>query len=287
MKKLMMIAIMVAIGGLGLAVDTAEAKRFGGGSSFGKKHNAPTTQPGMTQRSTPGQTGNQQGGAARSGMMGMIGGLALGGLLGAMFFGGGFEGINFFDFVIIGLIILGIVLFMRKRAATAAQQQDYAYAGGHAEPERNPLGEQTSHTQQQHDFSQARARPDIDEEHFVPAAKTIFMRMQKAWDEQDVEDIKRFCTPEVATKVMQDMPTDGSRNETEVGMLKAELVDAWMEDDQDWVSVHFTAMLSEKTLQADGQVSEESSSQANETWIFTHDPSDEDPTWYLAGIEQQ
>ncbi|MDQ6979252.1 MAG: Tim44 domain-containing protein, partial [Mariprofundaceae bacterium] len=93
MKKLMMAAIIVAIGGLGLSVDTAEAKRFGGGSSFGKKHSAPTTQPGMTQRSTPGQSANKQGGSARSGMMGMLGGLALGGLLGAMFFGGGFEGV--------------------------------------------------------------------------------------------------------------------------------------------------------------------------------------------------
>jgi len=287
MKKLMMVAIIVAIGGLGLSVDTAEAKRFGGGSSFGKKQSAPTTQPGMAQRATPGQTANKQGGSARSGMMGMLGGLALGGLLGAMFFGGGFEGVNFLDFVILGLIVLGIVMFIRKRAAAAQQQQGYAYAGGNAEPERNPLGDQANHEPQQHDFSQAKARPDIDEAHFVPASKTIFMRMQQAWDQQDEADIKRFCTPEIAAKVMQDMPTDGSRNETEVGMLDAKLVDAWMEDDQDWVSVHFTAMLNEKTVQADGQISEQSSSETNEVWTFTHDPSGEDPTWYLAGIEQQ
>ncbi len=287
MNKVMMIMVMFGVGMLFASADTAEAKRFGGGSSFGKQRSAPSKQPAMNQRTSPASQGTAQRGSARSGMMGMLGGLALGGLLGAMFFGGGFEGINFFDIAIIALIGFAAFVFMRKRAAAANSQQDYAYAGGAGTqpmPDHAPSDHPPSHA---HDFSQATARPDIDEAHFLPAAKSIFMRMQQAWDEQNSTDIEQFCTPDVAKKVIADMQADGHRHETEVGMLDAVLMDAWLESDQDWASVHFTAMMKETTVQEDGQSSTESSSTVNEIWTFSHDPSGDDPTWYLAGIAQQ
>jgi len=283
MNKLMIMMVMFGVGMLFVSVDTAEAKRFGGGSSFGKQRSAPSTQPAMKQQTS----GAAQRGSARSGMMGMLGGLALGGLLGAMFFGGGFEGINFFDIAIIALIGFAAFVFMRKRAAAANAQQDYAYAGGGA---GQPMPDNEANNHQpasSHDFSHATARPDIDEAHFLPAAKSIFMRMQQAWDEQNTTDIEAFCTPDVAKKVIVDMQADGHRHETEVGMLDAVLMDTWLEADQDWASVHFTAMMKEITVPADGQASTESSSTVNEIWTFSHDPSGDDPTWYLAGIAQQ
>ena len=56
--------------------------------------------------------------------MGMLGGLALGGLLGALFFGGAFENINFMDVLIFGLIacVLYKIFVSRKRAAMSDAQ---------------------------------------------------------------------------------------------------------------------------------------------------------------------
>ncbi|MDQ6975092.1 MAG: Tim44-like domain-containing protein [Mariprofundaceae bacterium] len=285
MNKLMILMVMVGVVFLFSSANTAEAKRFGGGSSFGKQRSAPSKQPALNQRTTPAQSAAPQRGSARSGMMGMLGGLAIGGLLGAMFFGGGFEGINFFDLAIIGLIGFGIFVFMRGRAR-AATQQDYAYTGG-AGDEAIPQHETQDRSSNKHDFSHATARPDIDEKHFLQAAKTIFMRMQQAWDEHNTTDIEQFCTAEVAAKVTADMQADAHRHKTEVAMLDARLVDAWLESDQDWVSVHFTVMMKEETLLENTESVQESSSEVNEIWTFSHDPSGEDPTWYLAGIQQQ
>ena len=91
-----LVAVVMTLG----AVQDAEAKRLGGGKSFGSR-------PGYSQpyqRSTPPSAASPAAGAAtsraaaqnatqrqalsnRGGLMGMLGGLALGGLLGALFFG--------------------------------------------------------------------------------------------------------------------------------------------------------------------------------------------------------
>ena len=92
-------------------IQDAEAKRFGGARSFGSKpsysnpYRRSTTKP---TRSASQQRASQQNQAARQsmsrrgGLMGMLGGLALGGLLGAMFFGGAFAGLNFMDILVFG-----------------------------------------------------------------------------------------------------------------------------------------------------------------------------------------
>ncbi len=268
------ICMMIAAFGLMLTTaDIAQAKRFGGGSSFGKHRTAPAAQPDF-QRKSPPLSSHQQKGSTRSGMMGMLGGLALGGLLGAMFFGGGFEGINGFDLVILGLIVVAVIVWLRRRAAGDGTPQNYAGARPSASP--------TAH----HDFSTASARPEFDEAHFLAAAKTIFMRMQKAWDERNLTEIRNFCTPEVAEKICSDLEQDEQQHKTEVGMLDASIVDAWMEDDQDWVSVHFTAMLKEQTRSLAGQLLDDNTSEMHEIWTFTHDPNSTDPTWYVAGVRQ-
>lgn len=111
-------------------VSIAEAKRFGGGSSFGSKksYSSPFKQKSNQQKSFSQQKAastNQQRKqqlSSRGGLMGMLGGLALGGLLGALFFGGAFENFNFFDFLIIGGIIFAVIWFMkRKKPAPRAQ----------------------------------------------------------------------------------------------------------------------------------------------------------------------
>ncbi|RMG90618.1 MAG: Tim44 domain-containing protein, partial [Zetaproteobacteria bacterium] len=208
--------------------------------------------------------------STRGGMLGALGGLAMGGLLGALLFGGAFEGINLFDVLVIGGLAAMLILLLRRHAATQP-----AYAGGPAPGNR----EMTS-------FGQGRAlRPSIDEAHFLEAARNIYLRMQRDWDAGDLEDIRRFCTPDIAERIAAEMQ-QGHGHQTEVGMLEASIADAWIEQDAEWVSVHFRAMLREKTLDAQGHTTEDKTAEVNEIWHFRHEPGSDDPTWYLAGIQQ-
>lgn len=279
MKKCFILSLL-AVFTLALMAPDADARRMGGGASFGKQRMQQTS-PAQVAQPRAAQTGpvaaNGQRGSARTGMMGMLGGLALGGLLGAMFFGGAFEGFNMMDILVIGGLILLVLWFLRRKAQSASM----AYAGGHTQtfPSDHAAAEHASVSQV------SMLRPDINEKHFLKAARDIFMRMQAAWDAGDMDDIRRFCTPEVAEKIASDIQS-GCIHQTDITTLDARIADAWVESDLEWVAVIFNAMLCEQQLDDSGHVIDRADSDMHETWIFRHDPKSDDPTWYLAGIQQ-
>lgn len=183
MKKWFVFGLMAAFTLL-LAghADLAEAKRFGMGSSFGKHRMVTPKQhaPGFAQqRATPGKAQGAQRGSARGGFMGMLGGLALGGLLGAIFFGGAFEGINLFDILVIGGVIALILMFLRRKAAPTQISHAYAGAEAYPAPPVEPAATGATTAPNSH-AAGAALHPTIDPAHFLPAAKEIYMRMQKA-----------------------------------------------------------------------------------------------------------
>ena len=295
MKKLILFMMIAGFGlsMLGLA-DDADARRFGGGMSFGKHRSVkPPSQSRMfnQRQATPQKSAAAgQRGSARTGMMGMLGGLALGGLLGSLFFGGAFEGINLFDILMIGGIIALLLMFLRRR--TAVSQPSFAGAGSSST--RDYAQGFSTPGAADHDASindtpdepvGAALRPDINAKHFIPATKEIYVRMQKAWDNNDIEDIRKFCTPEIAERIGHDMKP-GETNRTEVATLNADIADSWIESDLEWVAVNYTAMLREKTLDDAGSTLDDQTAEVNEVWIFQHAPKSDDPTWYLAGIQQ-
>ncbi len=261
----------------------AEAKRFGMGSSFGKSfsrpHATPAPKPGLSQNA--GSAGKT---AARGGMMGMLGGLAMGGLLGALLFGGAFDGINMMDILLLGGIAFAIFWFMRKKAS--ATRESFAYAG---QQPQTPEPTQHDAFTSAPEAAQVTAmpRPELDEVSFTAAAKDIFVRMQASWDRKDMDDIRTFCTPEVASRIALDMDAMGSTvTRTEVAMLNARILDSWLEADNEWAAVEFTSLLKEETLSQDGDVLESESNDLNEIWVFRHAAKSDDPTWYLSGIQQ-
>jgi hypothetical protein len=87
MKRFLML-LTIALTTLSLFAATAEAKRFGGGGSFGKQRSmapqqapkAPAAAPAPTQGATPVPAGNK--------WLGPLAGLAIGAGLGAMFAAG-------------------------------------------------------------------------------------------------------------------------------------------------------------------------------------------------------
>ncbi|HAT49158.1 MAG: Tim44 domain-containing protein [Nitrospirae bacterium] len=132
------IAIFMAFGVLSVFPDEADAKRMGGGSSFGsrgsKSFSAPQqpaartgfNQSSVSQRPGGAAAGGMFGGIG-SGLLGGLGGLMLGGMLGSMLFGGagaagtGAGGIGLMEILLIGgAIWFGIRWYKRQRAMTPA-----------------------------------------------------------------------------------------------------------------------------------------------------------------------
>ena len=272
--------------------DHADARRFGGGLSFGSHHRSFSSSHARTpSRAATTQAGSRSAATGahpprRSGWMGAIVGLAMGGLLGAMLFGGAFNGINLMDIVVIGAIGFGLMWWFRRKAEQMASQQG-GYANATAAGDNHnyfaPESEGSGNSTQGHT-----AQPDIDRKQFLDAARAIFVRMQGAWDQQDLDDIRRFCLPEVVTHVEQQLQQQqGQRNITEVVTLEANLLDSWMESGNEWAAVSFTAMMKEQTLTSNGDLLETSDARVQETWTFRHDPRSDDPTWFVAGIAQQ
>jgi len=130
-------------------------------------------------------------------------------------------------------------------------------------------------------------KPDVDHKHFLGAARDIFIRIQNASDNRNLDEIRRFCTAEVADQMIGEIEAQGDKqSRTEVAGLNAEIAETWMESDLEWVSMLFTATLRERELDAAGAGLGESAHEAHEYWIFRHDPAQNDPTWYLADIQQ-
>ncbi len=181
--------------GLTLSLD-ANAKRFGGGKSFGSapSHQSRQAQP-QTQRTDAAQAGRQQPSAASRGL-GMLGALAAGGLLAALFMGGGFEGINFMD-----ILIFAIIGFLLFRFLAARRRQQQPAMAGHAPmqremPQQSIFGGSTS--------SVAPAPAPVinapswfNEQSFVSAAREHFLSLQQHWDANEMDKIAEFVTPQL------------------------------------------------------------------------------------------
>ncbi len=128
----LLIGLSLSLGGM----SDADAKRFGGGSSFGGRSSysapyqrsaTPPSRPAnqnQQQASTPNQA-TKPSSANRSGLMGMLGGLALGGLIGSLLAGGGFHGVNFMDILIFGGIAFLLYKLFAAKKAGAAQRPVY------------------------------------------------------------------------------------------------------------------------------------------------------------------
>lgn len=196
MQRVLSIFMALCIG-LTLSID-AHAKRFGGGKSFGSAPSHQTRQaPQQTQAAAP-QAGRQAA-AASSGAsrwLGPLAGLAAGGLLASMFMGDGFEGIQFMD-----ILIFGLIAFVLFRFISARRRQQQPAMAGHAPMQREM-------PQQPSIFGGSSAAPIaaapvinapawFNEQSFVGAAREHFLALQQHWDANEMDKIAEFVTPQL------------------------------------------------------------------------------------------
>ncbi len=207
MKRFISLAMMLCVA-LTLSLD-ANAKRMGGGKSFGSAPTHQTRQatPPAGQAAAPGKAAPAAaaaGGASR--WLGPLAGLAAGGLLASMFMGGGFQGMQMFDFLIIGLIAFVIFRFIaaRRRQQNTAQP---ASVGGYAPMQRDLPPNQPVIAPANTIFGSSSAAAPVapvinapswfNEQRFVEAGKEHFMALQQHWDSAEMDKIAEFVTPQM------------------------------------------------------------------------------------------
>jgi len=279
----------------------AHAKRMGGGSSFGSKfsHNqsvSKSTPATPSKTATPAQQRNQemkQQYASKGGMMGILGGLALGGLLGALFFGGAFEGINFMDILLFGLIAFILYKLFKSRAprpqtaagtpAEVPAQPDYqpaqqrgSVADSFGSAPTQPVSQQQSFTGQTLDDLRGEINREFDKPAFIEGAKTCYARLQQAWDEGDLADLRQFTTDHVFGELQDQIRQREHNSETRINALSAELLSVKQLGQSMEASVLFAAQLEENGTPTE----------VTEVWHFIRPSSSQQPTWFLDGIQQ-
>lgn len=294
----------------------AEAKRFGGARSFGGKSSfsSPYRRSATPTRSASQQKSYQKNQAARQtmsrrgGLMGMLGGLALGGLLGALFFGGAFEGLNMFDLLIFGGIAYLLFKMFAARSANAGSSSynTSSYGGYDVGQNSSSYGENKYHRNQdagfdtdvmfkhgvgKHNFSGA--QQDIskdadfstieypkgfDERDFLAGAKNAYVTLQKAWDNRDLAEIRGLTTDKVFAEIQYQLQTSGAENKTDILKLEAELLDVREIGSELEAVVLFNSILREDD--------HAQASQVQEVWHFLKPKNNIQPKWYLDGIQQ-
>ena len=267
MKRFFMLLI-IAITCVSLFASIAEARRFGGGSSFGKQRAVPMQRQQRQPAAAPAPaapTGNK--------WLGPLAGLALGAGLMSMFSGGGMGGLGgMMGSLLPALLIAAVVMFLISRFKRS-QQPAMQYAGG-AEPYSQP--------QPQAGFATSLAPSYIPEdfpvESFLRNAKASFIRLQAANDRKDINDVREYTTPEIFAEISLQMQERGNAvQNTEVLSIDAELLEVSNEGDYSIASVRFTGQLRENNAAIEN---------VDEIWHVQKNLSDEKAVWLLAGIQQ-
>lgn len=264
----------VALISFGLSAHDADAKRFGGGSSFGKQRQMSPAPQKQAPAAAPAPGAPAPSGAGK--WLGPLAGLAAGGLLASMFMGGGLGGGLGSMLMILALVAAGVFIVRMLRKP---QPQPVQYAGHTERAAMTDIGG-TAVPAASAAISSAGSRPAwFEDEPFLREAKKHFIRLQDANDRGDLNDIHEFVTPEIYAEIsMQIQERGGKPNKTEVVTLNAEIADVVTEGDFVIASVRFSGMIREEANAPAESFSE--------IWHIQKSQSQPNASWFISGIQQ-
>ena len=281
MKRFLSIAMALCIG-LTMSLD-ANAKRFGGGKSAGA---APSHQTRQAAPAAAPAAAGAAGAAAKAGgasrWLGPLAGLAAGGLLASMFMGGGFQGMQFFDILIMGVIAFLIFRFIAARRRK--QQADMAPAG-HSPMQRQVFEDKPAPSSIFGGGSAApAARPVINapawfyEQNFLEAARSHFQSLQQHWDANEMDKIAEFVTPQMLDFLKRERAElgDGFQS-TYIDNLSVQLDGLDDRADKTIATLTFSGV-SKNSRFDQGEA-------FSESWNMERQQGD-NPPWLVAGIRQ-
>jgi predicted lipid-binding transport protein (Tim44 family) len=262
MKRLLSIFLILFMV-FGLMLNDANAKRFGGGRSFGMQRTSSSTFSRAQNINSPQLT------PQKNRWLGPLAGFAAGGLLSYLLMGHG-VGSGMFSWIIMGVLIFMLLNFLRNRMQFATQtNRGTTYENTSQEVPRNLNAFNNVHSQS--------TTPLFDENAFLREAKVQFIRLQAAYDNKNLNDIREFSTPEVFAEIQLQLQERGDEvNYTEVTSVNAELLNTENETDFMTASVRFSGMIKEE-LNGIAKA-------FNETWHFKRNHPQS--VWLVSGIQQ-
>jgi predicted lipid-binding transport protein (Tim44 family) len=311
MKKFL-VTMMLAITAVSMIAE-ASARPMGGGRSFGRQSQSVRQMPAPAPSPSQNQFQNQnqyqrpapaavpQPAPQRSGMWkGVLGGALLGLGLGSLFshFGlGGAMASGLSSILMLALLAFAVMFIVRmfRRKDTPANPQFQGFnpspMAASATPEiGSGLNQQPSwqpNAYQGAPGGVALDKPaahvpwgvpaDFDTNAFLREAKSMFIRMQAAWDKGDVADLREFTSPEVFAELRMQIQERGGNDFTDVVSIDAQLLGLEKTDRDYLASVQFNGMV----RTAPGATPEPLA----EVWNLSK-PLAGAGGWLLAGIQQ-
>jgi predicted lipid-binding transport protein (Tim44 family) len=302
---LIVLSMAVAAVSLTLAPGDADARRLGGGRPAGMQRQAPpppaTAPKSVTPAAAPTAPGALPGAAAAAGKrswMGPLAGLAAGLGIAALFshFGMGAGLSNFVMIALLALLAVVAIRFVMSRlGGKTGGQGGPQLAGAGA-----PVGG-AANTWWPRPVEQPLQRSALDGPSVAPAAssgadpvaavalpggmpaadferlaKMVFIRMQAANDAANIDDLRKFTTPELFASLRLDLQERGAaKQQTDVVQIDARVVDVAQEKGQDIVTVRFSGLIRE--------AAEAGAEPFNELWHLVR-PADGAGDWAIAGI---
>ena len=282
MKKLMnvFLAVVVCFVAVGLSSGEAEARRLGGGSSFGMQRAAPKPVAPPARQAAPAAPTAPTAvpvGAPKRNWMGPIAGLAAGLGIAALLshFGLGEEMASVVMLVLLAMAALFVFRMLFRRNAPESIRTPMQYAGvgqGGVQPAPEVASSGSA------SMPPSSIPAGFDSEAFLRVAKLNFVRLQAANDAGNIDDIREFVTPEVFAEIkMQMSERDNVQQTTDVVTLDAELLEVVDDDSRHIASVRFSGMIRETEGGA--------ATPFDEVWHLVK-PADGSRGWMVAGIQQ-
>lgn len=311
--KYQLVFMLILSMGLFSIAQVAEAKRFGMGKSFGynkqvapKSFNTAPTAKKPVATTPKSAASNTRPASGASKWLGPLAGIAAGGMIAAMLFGDGFEGIQLFDILLFALIAFVLFKLFARRVQPSSQTQSAysSYQDSDDESNQNSTYRQTHSAQGNSSAANGASGGSIfgadledgvgqgvssdahylseipawfDEAGFVDGAKSHFLTLQKAWDAVDLAEIESYCTADLYQALQQELRgVQAGDNKTVVDSLDAEIAAMAIDGDYFVVSIRFSGFIEEDTAGAHA---------FSEVWHIRRSASDEGD-WQVAGIQQ-
>ncbi|NYT62692.1 Tim44 domain-containing protein [Alcaligenaceae bacterium] len=305
--------LVVSAGAMMSASFDAEARRMGGGKSFGRQSSNVTQQRqavtppaanNMAKSAAPAAGAAAAGTAAKSGMSRFLGpiagiaaGLGIAALLSSMGLSGAFlEMIS--SMLLIGLLVFGVMFIVRRMRGGAARPAMQQAGNG-------PLQRQNTQDQPPQNILRQASQPvaaaataatataavapvpaaPVDEKWFIPGdfdsstflanAKSQFIEIQAVWDGADMDKLRDYMTDDLIAEVKPELLAREAGNVTQVVLLNAELLGIESVSGGHLASVRYSGMLRE--------AKDAEAFRFEEVWnLYKADGAG----WLLAGIQQ-
>ncbi|NOH70913.1 DUF1517 domain-containing protein [Vibrio pectenicida] len=268
----------------------AEAKKFGGGKSFGKSYK---TAPAPKQQNTN-TLGKDQAtkspSSSKKGLMGgLLGGLLAGGLL-AAFFGGAFEGIQFMDILIMGLVAFVIFKLMKgwlgaKQGSMNQNKQQPAFGGSapkFEQPNVHNFEQQPQTATQGGGFGATNDVPNnfppgFDQSAFIDGAREHYRVLQGAWNHNQLETIQEYVSPSLFADLQQERAKLEGEQHTDVMYVDAEIVRADHDANKAQLSIQFSGRYRDAVESVEENI--------EDIWHLERDLTVENAPWLIVGIQ--